>query len=144
MRIHSSLKATCIAILVYVTLAHQAFSQQSPGSSQQQPCLGIGCAAGGAQPVPTPQPQPQSQDSSESHKVSVKRVFLNLPGDQKAIWTSPFHLRVQDSFWLAPLAATTGALIGSDQNSMAREKSNADAISLSKNVSNGGVIGLAA
>lgn len=143
MRIHSSCTAACIAIFLYGFLAHQAFSQQSAGSSQQQQqCLGIGCSAGGAQPTPTP--ETQSQDTSATHHVSVKRVFLNLPGDQKAIWTSPFHLQAQDSFWLVPLAATTGVLIGSDQHSMAREKSNSDAISLSNNVANGGVIGMAA
>ena len=31
-----------------------------------------------------------------------KRVFLNLPGDQKAIWTAPFHLRFGDASWLLP------------------------------------------
>src|SRR5260370_20081319 len=31
--------------------------------------------------------------------MTFKKVFLNLPGDQKAIWTSPFRLRPNDSLW---------------------------------------------
>jgi len=94
MRIHSCRKATCIAIFVFGFAAPRAFSQQSSGSSQQQQqCLGIGCAAGGAQPTPAPTPEAQSQGNSERQPISIKRVFLNLPGDQKAIWTSPFHFR---------------------------------------------------
>jgi membrane-associated phospholipid phosphatase len=38
--------------------------------------------------------------------------------DQKAIWTSPFHLRPMDAVWLLPLGATTGVLIGSDHHTM--------------------------
>ncbi len=85
----------------------------------------------------------QQDDCSDSH-VSLKKVFLNLPGDQKAILTSPFHLRKQDGFWLVPFAATTGVLIGSDQHSMARVRSNPDAINLSNNISEAGLIGFVA
>ena len=74
----------------------------------------------------------------------MKRAFLNLPADQKAIWTSPLRVRKQDSFWLVPLAATSGVLIGSDQHSMERARSNADAVSLSNNVANGGLAALTA
>ena len=43
-----------------------------------------------------------------------KRILL----DQKAIWTSPLHLQPADAFWLLPLAAVTGTMIGSDQHTM--------------------------
>src|SRR5262249_15218749 len=72
------------------------------------------------------------------------RVILNLPGDQKRIWTSPFHLHPRDSAWLLPLAATTAVLAGSDHHSMVRERSNADAVNFSSNVSNGGLAALIA
>ena len=81
----------------------------------------------------------------DPHAVSsVKQAFINLPGDQKVIWTSPFHIHRQDAFWLVPLAGTVALLIGSDQHSMVRERSNADAVSLSKDISNAGLIGLTA
>jgi membrane-associated phospholipid phosphatase len=75
--------------------------------------------------------------------TSFKRMFLNIPGDQKAIWTSPFHIRATDSFWLLPLGGVTAGLIGSDEHSMARARSNADAIALGKNVSDFTLAGMA-
>ncbi len=71
--------------------------------------------------------------------MTIKRVFMNLPGDQKAIWTSPFRLHLRDAVWLAPLLGTTGVLIGSDSHSMQRERSNASAVSMSDTVANGGL-----
>jgi hypothetical protein len=76
-------------------------------------------------------------------EMSLRRVFLNLPGDQKDIWTAPFHLRIGDASWLLPIAASTGALIAADQSIMLREHSSPDAIRLSDNISNGGTIALA-
>jgi hypothetical protein len=38
--------------------------------------------------------------------------------DQKAIWTSPLHVKPMDGLWLLPLAAVTGTMIGSDQHTM--------------------------
>lgn len=38
--------------------------------------------------------------------------------DQKAIWTSPFHLHSQDKNWLAPLAVGTFSLMAGDENIM--------------------------
>ena len=58
--------------------------------------------------------------------------------DQKAIWTSPFHLRWHDSAWLVPLAGATGVLIGSDQHSMVRARSNTNAINRGSTLSDAG------
>ena len=43
-----------------------------------------------------------------------KRILL----DQKAIWTSPLHIRPLDATWLLPLSAVTGTMIGSDHHTM--------------------------
>ncbi|HKE33113.1 MAG TPA: capsule assembly Wzi family protein [Candidatus Angelobacter sp.] len=80
-----------------------------------------------------------AQDSTTDNSISIKRVILNLPGDQRRIWTSPFHLHPRDSAWLLPVLGTTAVLLGSDRHSMARARSNPDAINLSSNVSDGGV-----
>src|SRR5262249_49226878 len=85
-----------------------------------------------------------AQETAPDSSMTFKKVFLNLPGDQKAIWTSPFRLRLRDSVWVAPLVGTTGVLIGSDRHSMERARSNADAIRFSDNVSNAGVAALTA
>jgi membrane-associated phospholipid phosphatase len=76
--------------------------------------------------------------------MTLKKVFVNLPGDQKAIWTSPFRLRPNDALWLVPLAGTAGVLIGSDQHSMERARSNSTAISRSNNIANAGLAGILA
>src|SRR6185312_14650090 len=140
---HSGFRAIFFVIVSWCLMVHYAKCQQAPSSQQQEPCPGIGCSSE-PQPTPTPIPAAQKQSVKEQSPISVKRVFLNLPGDQKAIWTSPLHVHATDSFWLLPLGATTGVLIGSDQHSMARARSNGDAISLSKNISDGGLIGMAA
>jgi membrane-associated phospholipid phosphatase len=57
---------------------------------------------------PPPQPEPITLAGTP------KRILF----DQKAIWTSPLHIRPIDAFWLLPLGALTGTLIGSDQHTM--------------------------
>src|ERR1044071_8877660 len=76
--------------------------------------------------------------------VSIKKVFLNLPGDQKTIWTSPFHITGRDFASVLPISGATGLLFATDRRNMLREHSNAKAISLSYNIANAGTIGLAA
>src|SRR5476649_2157921 len=128
------------------TSSAQTTSNPQPPSSQEKKCQGLGCPIPGDEipppQKPTPSPTPQAQDSSGG--VTFRKVFTNLPGDQKAIWTSPFHVRPTDSFWLVPLAATSGVLIGSDQHSMTRVQSNANAISRGNTISDGGLVAFAA
>ena len=80
----------------------------------------------------------------DDSRLSIKKVIFNLPGDQKAIWTSPLHLRQRDFAFVVPLVVTSGGLIGSDRHSMVRERSNSLAISRSKNISDAGLVGMAA
>ncbi|MGB8129509.1 MAG: capsule assembly Wzi family protein [Candidatus Angelobacter sp.] len=70
-------------------------------------------------------------------------MFTNLPGDQKAIWAAPFHLRLGDAPWVVPIAGATGLLVARDQNIMLREHSNLTAIHRSDNIANGSTIALA-
>jgi hypothetical protein len=75
------------------------------------------------------------QNQISVSEVSFKSSLFSIPRDQVTIWTSPFHLKRKDLVWVVPLTLTAGGLIGSDRHSMQRERSNADAISLSKHVS---------
>jgi membrane-associated phospholipid phosphatase len=63
---------------------------------------------------PTPTPSPLPKPEPITLLGTPKRILL----DQKAIWTSPLHLQPADAFWLLPLAAVTGTMIGSDQHTM--------------------------
>ena len=59
--------------------------------------------------APSSTPQPSKTPTLES------QFFKNVLRDQKAIWTSPFHLRGRDARWLAPLSLGTAALIATDR-----------------------------
>jgi membrane-associated phospholipid phosphatase len=61
-----------------------------------------------AAPAPAPKPEPITLLGTP------KRILL----DQKAIWTSPLHIKPIDATWLLPLGAVTGTMIGSDQHTM--------------------------
>ena len=61
-------------------------------------------------PVASPSPTPSKTPSLE------RQFFKNILRDQKAIWTSPFHLRGRDMRWLAPLGLGTAALIATDRS----------------------------
>lgn len=94
-------------------------------------------SSAGAQSLPTPQAKPTPTLES--------RFFANILSDQRAIWTSPFHLNHGDAKWLAPLGLSTIVLLATDQetgelaNNRSRESISRD-ISLPGSVySTGGV-----
>lgn len=68
-----------------------------------------GCACAQDELPNAPQPQ------TEATIRNIPRLILN---DQKAIWTSPAHLKVKDLEWLVPLAAVTGVAIATDTSAM--------------------------
>jgi Capsule assembly protein Wzi/PAP2 superfamily len=61
-----------------------------------------------------PPPPPPDKPEPITFLGTPKRILF----DQKAIWTSPLHVKPVDAFWLLPLAAVTGTMIGSDQHTM--------------------------
>ena len=69
-------------------------------------------------PVPSPSPTPVVYSSSNLEH----QFFKNILRDQKAIWTSPFHLHGSDARWLVPLGAGTAALIATDRRTAGRQK----------------------
>ncbi len=153
MRIYSGLLVPVLPV-VLMLLADPAWAvcvQESSevSSSVRSPtmtCLRGNCASDDETVVAPPSSlaSGKAENAPMDARMTFKKVFLNLPGDQKAIWTSPFRLRWDDSVWVAPMLGATGVLIGSDQHSMARARSNALAISRSDNVANGGVAALVA
>jgi hypothetical protein len=58
-------------------------------------------------------PQPEA-----AQEVTLKGTPLAILHDQKAIWTSPAHIRTGDLKWLAPLAVATGVAIATDHHVM--------------------------
>ena len=71
--------------------------------------------------APTPQntpPPPPSPTLSKPESITLAGTPRRILLDQKAIWTSPLHIRPLDATWLLPLAAVTGTMIGSDHHTM--------------------------
>jgi len=63
---------------------------------------------------PLPGPSPAASPAPKTPTLESE-FFKNILRDQKAIWTSPLHLRASDARWLVPLGAGTAALIATDQ-----------------------------
>jgi membrane-associated phospholipid phosphatase len=85
----------------------------------------------GDKPAPraTPSPTPSRE----------RRFFADILRDQRAIWTSPFHLGRGDAKWLAPLGVSTLTLVATDQET-GELSDNRRRISVSKNISEAGSI----
>jgi membrane-associated phospholipid phosphatase len=58
-------------------------------------------------------PAPRAAPSPAAKRE--RRFFADILRDQRAIWTSPFHLGRGDAKWLAPLGVSTLALAATDQ-----------------------------
>lgn len=81
-------------------------------------------ATGRALPKPTP-----SQE---------KKFVVNILHDQRAIWTSPFHLHRSDARWLAPIGLSTIALIATDRRTsgeLVEHGDNRSRLRISKDIS---------
>lgn len=64
-----------------------------------------------------------------------KKFFRNILKDQRAIWTSPFHLKGEDARWLLSLGVTTGALITTDRSSAGALHNDRLRLNISRDVS---------
>jgi FlaA1/EpsC-like NDP-sugar epimerase len=68
--------------------------------------------------------EPSGMSPAKQHRTSAAvglcpALFAqDFFSDQKAIWTSPFHLHTQDKKWLLPLGVSTLGLVASDQDIM--------------------------
>ncbi|HAF14554.1 MAG TPA: hypothetical protein DHU55_06715 [Blastocatellia bacterium] len=92
---------------------------------------------GMAQTPPTGRAIPKPTPSQE------KKFFVNILHDQRAIWTSPFHLHESDAKWLAPIGLSTMALIATDRRTsgeLVEHVDNRSRLRISKDVSQLGSI----
>jgi hypothetical protein len=125
-----------IAVLLAGSYAGASDSCATPADPPPTPCL--------SQKSSPPDSSTPQTATNQPQEVSIKKVILNIPGDQIAIWTSPARIRTKDTYWLFPLAGTTAALLATDRNNMVRARSNPKAVNLSENASNAGLFALAA
>jgi len=75
-----------------------------------------------ATPAPSPVPTPNFFAAENTHYSSDNPVefMRNFGRDQKAIWTSPFKVKIQDLNWLVPMAGLTAGLINADAEMSSR------------------------
>ncbi len=112
-RLLASAGAACAFVLVIIFLSVHCTFAQSPTEIAPKP-----------QATPTPSLE--------------KKFFVNILKDQRAIWTSPFHLNSKDGKWIAPLGLTTAALIATDRRTsgeLVENGENLDRIRISKDIS---------
>ena len=85
--------------------------------------------------APSGKPQPTPKPTIE------KNFFANILKDQKAIWTTPFHLQQNDARWIAPLGLSLAALIATDRHTsgeLVEHGDNRDRLRISKDISYAG------
>jgi len=109
-----------------------------------------GQETGGANPQ-TKEPAAAAQPNSNGliAESAPKQFLKSIYTDQKAMWTSPFHMNRRQWFTIAlPLAAGTAALIATDERAAKGLPNTEDQIKWSQRVSNfgaaytlGGVVG---
>jgi len=80
---------------------------------------------------------------TEPLKPLSKKIFKNILLDQKAIWTSPFHMKRSDAKWWVLFGAATGALIATDHWTSQQLPNTKDQVRFSGRVSNAGIYALA-
>lgn len=88
----------------------------------------------------------ESSSSTDSNQKTIsvkpspeKQFIKNILRDQKAIWTSPFHIDGNDAKWLVPMTLGTVALIATDHETAENVSDNVTRLSVSRWVSRGGV-----
>jgi membrane-associated phospholipid phosphatase len=69
-----------------------------------------------AEPSPSPQASSQASAQTKPAPTFESQFFKNVLRDQRAIWTSPLHLRRADSRWLLPVSLSTIALVVTDRH----------------------------
>ncbi len=80
-----------------------------------------------------------SKTQSASESSLEKQFFKNILRDQKAIWTSPFHLHKDDAKWVIPAGLGIAALIATDRETGEHIGNNVTRLSISRWVSRMGV-----
>ena len=91
----------------------------------------------------TPRQEACYSTETEPFKPLAKKIFKNILLDQKAIWTSPFHMKRSDAKWWVLVGAATGVLIATDHWTSQQLPNTKDQIRFSGKVSNAGIYALA-
>ena len=132
-------------LLIFVLLAAACRAQSS---TQLQPAGASASPPVEASPPAAPAGEATTEESAtpahpEPAQISDSRLGLsvlkNIVLDQKAIWTSPAQLRVDDANWLLPVAGIAAMSLASDTHISKTLTSSSTLVSRSNTFSNAGV-----
>jgi hypothetical protein len=129
------------ASLAGIASAAKPFPQQSSPTQEQD----------------APPPKEQPQTPAESSKAPAQNPGLdpardnhlglqfikNMVSDQRAIWTSPAHIRLDSAAWLVPFAGLTAGFIETDRDANSHLSSVPSHVNHYSNLSNYGIAGMA-
>jgi len=94
-------------------------------------------------PAQTPRTNDHVKPKSSLKLKLEKEFFASILDDQRAIWTSPFHLHQSDAKWLAPLGLSTVTLLATDRRTSAElieHGDNLNRLRISKGISQLGAL----
>ncbi|MGB9464909.1 MAG: capsule assembly Wzi family protein [Candidatus Acidiferrum sp.] len=89
--------------------------------------------------VPPTGPQP---DGARENKLGIS-LIRNLARDQKAIWTSPAHVRLGEATWLVPFAGITAGFLVTDRDASSHLSNSPATLRRYTHLSNYGLAGMA-
>jgi membrane-associated phospholipid phosphatase len=90
--------------------------------------------------APTPSASPQPTPQAKPSPSLERRFVINILHDQRAIWTSPFHIHGGDARYLAPIGLGTAALIATDRYTAGEVDNSGSLPPLSRNISRLGAV----
>ncbi len=125
----NALKLLALALLLACSTVSSSTAQEQTGSPFSS--------------LLTPREEACYSTGTEPLKPLAKKTFTNIWLDQKAIWTSPFHMKRSDVKWWVLVGAATGALIATDHWSSQQLPNSKDQVRFSGYVSNAGIYALA-
>lgn len=134
------LRRNCISIVLIAFLivpGVTAFAEDPDPQAQQEPQAPQEPKPSEGTKPPLPQDPAQVVKPSETASTpsTGRRILTNFWSDQKAMWTSPFHMKQEDAKWWTLFGGGTAALIATDRRTSRALPNTAPQISFSKNLS---------
>jgi membrane-associated phospholipid phosphatase len=126
----------CMIVILFLTVPHSAVLAQDPPPQEQEEQR---TEERQPEETKTPPPQEPGQVVRPSETASTpstgRKILTNFWHDQKAMWSSPFHINGDNAKWWGLFAASTAALIPVDKRLSNSLPNTVTQISFSKNVS---------
>jgi membrane-associated phospholipid phosphatase len=116
----SCIRAAALVLACVLMTISSAFAQTSSSDPSQSQ---------------TPDSAPTAPSPHASNPSLERQFFRNLLRDQRAIWTSPFHLKEGNAWALIAVGGASTALLLSDEHTSARLGDNVGRFRISNNVS---------